>query len=191
MRMQFEATIHDDRVSCREGTFDTTHVEDDWADIVVVAQAWHWCPDFEQALQEIARVLKPDGIAVLIWNLEDLGTKWVARNRELYEQYEGGTPQFRLGLWRRMFETRAFKELFNPQEEREVTWIFPVDLEGAVNRVFTKSYIAILPDEEKAQLRDEISANVHHGEGRKWIDQSRGIFEYPHKNLVVIVRRKN
>jgi len=134
--------------------------------------------------------MKPDGIAVLIWNLEDLGTPWVAQNRKIYERYEDGTPQFRLGLWRKMFDTRAFKELFRPQEEHEVTWIFPVDLEGAVNRVFTKSYVAVLPDEEKAKLRNEIFAIVERGEGRRWVDEKNGMFEYPHKNLVVILRKK-
>lgn len=36
-----------------------------------LAQAFHWCPDHESALKEFARVLKPDGVVVLTWNLED------------------------------------------------------------------------------------------------------------------------
>jgi SAM-dependent methyltransferase len=34
-------------------------------------QAFHWCPDYDAAAAEFARILKPGGIAVLIWNLED------------------------------------------------------------------------------------------------------------------------
>lgn len=34
-------------------------------------KAFHWCPDFEAAVQEFARVLRPDGVVVFIWNLED------------------------------------------------------------------------------------------------------------------------
>ncbi len=38
MRDVFVKTAQDDRVSVREGTFDTTNIEDGWADLVVIAQ---------------------------------------------------------------------------------------------------------------------------------------------------------
>lgn len=34
-------------------------------------QAFHWCPDYDKAVAEFARVLKPEGIVAFIWNLED------------------------------------------------------------------------------------------------------------------------
>ena len=34
-------------------------------------KAFHWCPDHDKASREFARALKPNGILVLIWNLED------------------------------------------------------------------------------------------------------------------------
>ena len=37
----FSKTVTDPRVSVREGTFDTTGIEDGWADLVVIAQV---CP---------------------------------------------------------------------------------------------------------------------------------------------------
>ena len=36
-----------------------------------VRQAFHWCPDYDKASREFARILKPDGVVALIWNLED------------------------------------------------------------------------------------------------------------------------
>ncbi len=39
MRDVFVKTVQDDRVSVREGTFDTTNIDDGWADLVVIAQA--------------------------------------------------------------------------------------------------------------------------------------------------------
>lgn len=39
MREQFSKTVLDKRVSIADGTFDTTGVEDGWADLVVAAQA--------------------------------------------------------------------------------------------------------------------------------------------------------
>jgi ubiquinone/menaquinone biosynthesis C-methylase UbiE len=36
-----------------------------------IPQAFHWCPDYDAASKEFARILKPNGIVALIWNLED------------------------------------------------------------------------------------------------------------------------
>lgn len=38
MREVFTKTVNDQRVSASEGTFDTTGVEDGWADLVIIAQ---------------------------------------------------------------------------------------------------------------------------------------------------------
>lgn len=38
MRKVFTETVNDPRVSAQEGTFDTTGIEDGWADLVVIAQ---------------------------------------------------------------------------------------------------------------------------------------------------------
>lgn len=38
MRDVFSKTVTDPRVSVREGTFDTTGVEDGWADLIIIAQ---------------------------------------------------------------------------------------------------------------------------------------------------------
>ena len=71
MREVFTKTIQDERVTAEEGTFNATNVEDGWADLVVIAQAYHWCPDYSKAAEEFSRILKPNGIVALIWNLED------------------------------------------------------------------------------------------------------------------------
>ena len=45
-------------------------VQDNSADVVVVAQAWHWV-DVELAVQEVARILTPGGQLGLVWNVRD------------------------------------------------------------------------------------------------------------------------
>ena len=60
---------------------------------------------------------------------------------------------------------------------------------GVIERVFTKSYINVLPDDEKEKVRQELTENTSHGEGRKWIDEKEGIWEYPYKNLVVVLKK--
>jgi ubiquinone/menaquinone biosynthesis C-methylase UbiE len=119
MRDQFKKTVVDPRVSCEEGTFDAIPVADSSADALIVAQAFHWCPDYNAASAEFARVLKPGGAVFLVWNLEDREkARWVAQLRDAYEQHENGTPQFRLGLWRATFDTPNYMQFFEkPIEE--------------------------------------------------------------------------
>jgi len=89
MRAVFAERTEDNRVAVAEGTFERVDAEDNWADLVVIAQvspfrplswelkverssqAFHWYPDYEKAAQEFARVLKPQGTLAFIWNLED------------------------------------------------------------------------------------------------------------------------
>lgn len=58
------------RVWADEGAFDDFQAGSE-NDLVVIAQAWHWCPDFDAALRHIAASLRPGGVLALLWNLED------------------------------------------------------------------------------------------------------------------------
>ncbi|KAF7440539.1 hypothetical protein PC9H_000885 [Pleurotus ostreatus] len=191
MREVFSKSVNDERVTVTEGTFDTTNVEDGWADLVVVAQAFHWCPDYDRAAAEFARILKPDGVVVLVWNLEDReGASWVAQLRDRYESYEQGTPQFRLDLWRQVFDTPSYQKHFKPHEEKKWQYKLTSDLNGVVNRAFSKSYISVLPDEEKAAVKSSILDIVHRGDDLVWVDKEAGIFEYPYRTLVVVASKR-
>lgn len=124
-----------------DGTFDDfskAGVEPGSVDLVVIAQAWHWCPDHEAAFvsqlirsrhgnadlrqTEIAKYLSPSGILVFIWNLESGNVKWQARIRELYQPYDKGTPQYWKGWWREGFKAPAFGKNFQDPEEKQATW---------------------------------------------------------------------
>ena len=84
-----------------------------------IGSAWHWvgdkAEDHNAAMTELARVLKPKGILAVsaarhnaselmcgqwIWNLEDqdAAAEWVRPVRDVYEKYEGGSPQYRVCL---------------------------------------------------------------------------------------------
>jgi len=191
MRDTFAKSVSDPRVSVSDGTFDHTGVENGWADLVVIAQAFHWCPDHEAAVTEFARVLKPDGIVALIWNMEDReGAAWVAQLRDLYEVYEQGTPQFRLGLWRNAFAVPSYEKSFQPPEETVFSFHLPGTLEIATDRVCSKSYIAVLPENEKNGVKEDVKKIVERGDGKTWIDEKAGVFQYPYKTTVVVMRRK-
>ncbi|KAK7054839.1 hypothetical protein VNI00_003302 [Paramarasmius palmivorus] len=172
MRDVFAQSVKDDRVSVREGTFDTTGVESGWADIVVIAQAFHWCPDYDHAVQEFARVLKPDGFVVFIWNLEDRdAAPWVAQLRD-------------------RIRYPFIQSIFTPPEERTWAYDIPTTEELTVDRACSKSYIAVLPENEKNSVIQDVRAILERGEGKTWIDEAQGVFNYPYRTLCIISRKK-
>lgn len=71
MRKVWSEKVTAENATVEDGTFESTEVPDGWADLIVIAQAFHWCPDYDKACAEFSRILKKDGSVVFIWNLED------------------------------------------------------------------------------------------------------------------------
>jgi len=191
MREVFSKQTQDPRATTKAGTFEDTGIADASADFVVVAQAWHWCPDYSAAMKEIARVLKPKGVAFFIWNLENRdAAEWVRDIREFYEKHELNTPQFRLGLWRATFDTDGYKENFEPEIEQTWDRAVPTTIEGVLDRVFSKSYITQLSDREGEQLREKVQNYLATDNSKVWMDEAQGVFEYPYKTFLVTMNKK-
>ncbi|KAK0522765.1 hypothetical protein OC834_006151 [Tilletia horrida] len=187
-----------DSVEVSEGTFeDFSLLQDARAqasiDVILIAQAWHWAQDHEVALSNFARVLRPYGCLSLIWNLEDRdAAPWVARIRDAYEKHEHGSPQYRLGLWKKMYQTEALTQYFQALPQEDYTRILPTTHEAAWNRVLSKSYISLLGQDDLAALRKEYDQIMEDGDqhGRRWINKDEGVFEYPYiTNLFKFVRK--
>lgn len=51
--------------------FNSTEQYTGQVDLILIAQAWHWCKDWDKALRNFAKALKPGGTLALLWNLED------------------------------------------------------------------------------------------------------------------------
>ena len=110
--------------------------------------------------------------------------------RDLIEKFEQGTPQFRLDLWRALFETQSFQSLF--QSQKEQTWCYSLvsSLDTVIDRAMSKSYIAVQTEDTKATTKSDLAEIVQRGEGKQWIDEDNGLFEYPYRTLVVVFQRK-
>ena len=115
---------------------------------------------------------------------------WVAQVRDQYEQFEQGTPQFRHDLWRALFSTQSFQSFFHPHKEK--SWHYPLvgSLDIVTNRALSKSYVAVQSEDTKATIKAEITEIINRGDGKQWIDEDKGFFEYPYKTLVVVFQRK-
>ncbi|BGP08102.1 hypothetical protein JCM10049v2_003947 [Rhodotorula toruloides] len=173
-------------VECVDGTFEHVPVEDGSADM-----AFHWTGSNPlPAVRSIARILRPSAPWCLIWNLEDRSVPWIAQLRDAYEQFEAGSPQYRLGLWKSMWDEPSYWEMFGEMTKREYKWMKEVTEQGAIDRVFSKSYITALSDDERAKFETKLREILKRGEGKKWVDEKAGTFEYDYTTDLFIARRK-
>ncbi|KAJ6551448.1 S-adenosyl-L-methionine-dependent methyltransferase [Mycena capillaripes] len=190
MREVFAKYTTDDRVTVSEGTFDRTGVESGWADLIVLAQAFHWCLDHEAAAAEFARVLKPGGVLAILWKLDDRdAARWVKQYRERVERDEMDAPNMRSGVWRQLFTTPSYTKFFGPPEEETLPYTIPASLNDIVSRGLSSSRVVVLTDAEKETFAKDVEAIVQRGEDKVWIDEEKGTFHYPQRTQITISRR--
>ena len=149
-------------------------------DAIVVAQAFHWF-DFQAALSELARVLGPDGVLVLVWNARDASVPWVDELTRLVEQRTGGRPydDHREVSWS---EVVAASGRFGPLDERRYPNPIPTTLDGVIDRLRSTSFVAVLDDAERAVLLDA-ARDLLAGH-----PELVGTFAYPHHTIVHAAR---
>lgn len=134
------------------GTATDLPLPDASVDVVVCAQAFHWFAS-DEALTEIARVLKPGGKLGLIWNLRDTQVSWVPKLDAIVNALEGDTPRYYTGEWRKAFPHPAFGPLQVQRFHHGHTGA-PEDV--IFNRVRSTSFIAALPQAHRAKVDEQI-----------------------------------
>jgi SAM-dependent methyltransferase len=142
MRAALERAAPDARAVA--GTAEAIPLPDDSADAVTVGQAFHWF-DGPRALAEIDRVLRPGGALALFWNRRDMGSPVHRAVSEIIEPHHRDEPRHRANAWRASF---AGEEL----EEAEFAFAVTQDADALVDRVASTSFVANLPDAERARV---------------------------------------
>jgi SAM-dependent methyltransferase len=133
-------------------------------DAVFAAESFHWF-DHDRALAEIARVLRPRGALVLLWNLPEGPTEPSidAVERKLTERGPtreelGADPldlnanRYATDEWRAAFEGSQFEPLHETRLPNPQT----LDREGLVAFFASMGWIGDLPDEERLPLLAEV-----------------------------------
>jgi SAM-dependent methyltransferase len=154
MRERLTASLPD--VDTLDGTAEAIPLPDGSVDAVVVAQSFHWF-DAPDALVEIARVLRPRGGLALVWNSRDVRTPWVAQINELIRWNSGTIPTYDAG-GERWEDVVARCRAFSPVQRRELPYEQIVDEETLVDRVASTSYVATMPEAERAALLADVRA---------------------------------
>lgn len=65
----------------------------------------------------------------------------------------------------------------------------PTTLEGITALAFSRSGVAIQPEEEKWHIAERIKEVIKRGEGLMWLDEQEGIIESPCVTWVVVMQR--
>jgi SAM-dependent methyltransferase len=140
-----------------DGTAEDIPLPSATADAVVVAQAFHWFAN-SQALSEIARVLKPDGALIPIWNVKDPRDPVMEELDAILAPYRLSSPGFASTPWREVFETGVSPlrlvshETFSYQET--------LALRQLKGRVLSTSYITLLEERLQAAVLLELERLV-------------------------------
>ena len=126
-------------------------------DAITVAQAFHWF-DAPVALAEAARVLRPGGRLGLVWNARDRSLPHVDALWSIMDRVEKKAP------WRKHDEWReaAFTETpyFGPLHEATFHHAPVMTVEEVVDRFRSVSHVAVLDDEQKMAVLDEVRAQA-------------------------------
>lgn len=151
------------------GTAEQVPLEDASVDGVFAAEAFHWFAH-ERALAEFARVLRPRGALVLMWNRPAGPTEPpISAVEQLLEPYWPKDVDLPLDLnpnrlphardWPRAFE----HSMFEPLEEMRFANPQAIDPDGLVAFFGSMGWIGALPDEERltllAQVRSRLTAS--------------------------------
>jgi SAM-dependent methyltransferase len=156
------------------GTAEEIRLENASLDAVFAAEAFHRF-DGERALAEIARVLRPRGVLVLMWNLpvgptepsvaaiEQLLYQRGAEKAVGYDPLDLNPTHYASGEWRLAFAGAPFDELQETRLPNPQTF----DREGLVAFLASMGWIADLPDVDRLPLLDEVRSLLTAAEYRR------------------------
>jgi SAM-dependent methyltransferase len=121
---------------------------------VVVGQAFHWF-DGDAALAEIHRVLKPEGLLALFWNVRIRDHPLHAAIDQLIDPYRGETPSHASSAWRAAFDRTS---LFDAIEEHQFPNSQELDADGLAARVGSISFVAALDPQARERVLERARA---------------------------------
>jgi SAM-dependent methyltransferase len=159
------------------GTAERIPLPDGTVDAVVAGQAFHWF-DYERAMTEIARVLRPGGVVAGLWNGDDLNVGWVAEFGEVSKSPVSAKD---------FLATHVMPDhpMFTAAEEAEFTHSQRRTAESLVATVNTHSHLLVATPDDQRETTERMLAFLR---GRP--ETATGEFDFPMRTYVKrLVRR--
>ena len=148
----------------------------DSVDAVVAGSAFHWFHG-DETLAEIHRVLRPGGRLGLLWNVRDESVPWVAKLTAIMEPHRGSAPRYGSDAWKEAFRRT---EAFSPLRCAEFRHVHRLEPEAVVARVGSVSFVAALPERERAAVLADVRALLAHDPATR----GREVVELPYRTDV-------
>ncbi|MCX2932519.1 class I SAM-dependent methyltransferase [Mycobacterium sp. CVI_P3] len=126
------------------GTAEQIPLPDNSVDAVLVAQAWHWF-DPQQAVTEVARVLRPGGRLGLVWNTRDERLGWV---KDLGSIIGHEVDPFSNSV--------TLPEPFADLARHHVEWTSYLTPQALIDLVASRSYCITQPAAVRTQTLEEV-----------------------------------
>ncbi|MEN3306601.1 MAG: hypothetical protein V7603_2803 [Micromonosporaceae bacterium] len=152
MRSRLLATTPVDQALA--GSAEAIPLPDGSVDAVTAGQAYHWF-NRERAHPEIARVLRPGGVFVPVWNIRDESVPWVARLSEIADEVRSPAGDDWLdGEFEAPMDDRSYGPLFGPLfgtvERRVFRHSVPMTADRLVALMSTRSYYLTASPQQRA-----------------------------------------
>ena len=163
-------------VQALEGTAEAIPLPSASADCVAVGQAFHWFRAPE-ALDDIARVLRPGGWLALFWNTRDVTHPLQKAIDDVLSRSPRRAPLAREGQWRDSLEASSH---FGRLEQHSVQNPLSLTREGLRDRIASTSFVAAMPEPEREALLARVMPLV---------DGSEEPFAFPYVTDVFLTRR--
>lgn len=146
------------------GVTEAIPLENVSVDAVVAGNSFHWFAN-ATALQEIARVLKPEGRIGLLWTVRDESVDWVAELIHIMDRHRGYTPGYREGKWAAIL---AQSERFRRVGQKSFQFSQRTNRKTVTDRVASMSFIQQLSPGERQKILEEISTILRKSSSTEW-----------------------
>lgn len=136
--MLVDAKSKSDDITFQKGDAEKTGLSDNFTNLVVSAQAFHWF-DIPKTMTELKRILKPDGSVCAFWNVRvktPFALDFEVFSREYSNDYKK-TPKApeTIGAIKASSEVTTFEEAAFPNLQE-------MNLEALIGQAYSKAYIA-------------------------------------------------
>jgi SAM-dependent methyltransferase len=136
-------------ITAVKGSAEAIPLPDVSADAVVAAQAFHWF-DNDEAMAEIARVLRPGGVFAPLWNIRDESVDWAATLSTIIPAGSGASAAVHAR------PGRDFGPRFSRPERAEFRHAVLHTTESLVQLVQTRSVYLVADDVKRKRVERQV-----------------------------------